>query len=650
MGAEMNWPKLLLEEEELLRFNDASHWQVVDNALQRALQSLPNVLSIQVLHISESLPMALLLPSMNSVKSAVAGVSTKAEKEVMESLLKHSGSADEVHLLLASPQQVIQAALPAPYPPRKDGPSGEALPAVVLLCEDIIGASGALRSEDLALLWRTYGGTLDGRELRVVPEASEQMSLMLDEWPLSAKLCVLSTFGQVFACWSSQVSLQSTYNDLTDLSDEEDTKWLARSVLVISVSSVVIGRILEWWSRMARRLVIPRGCMQGIYINLTYYVLLYKYPIYLPRWMVWVATTAWIFTNVYPVLMDQHTVLDTLVRIFPLQAASASFCWARFLTLRFPQTGQILEVLAWVTCGCMILDALAVFHGRMANKEVHSKFSLGMKECIWIANLCTYLCGLWGLASWYSGQGYPGYAVSELILHISIPMCFFFWCLQAISMQLALIESFELERRTRVVECPSGIDVSGVNALSVAEFLSLEESLLKPRWLSSEVEALKLPLNSSLQTALAALSATGKDGQPLLRVRLTATSSGKAGLMRSLQWFMSLQWLKTHQVHGLVMRCHWAHEGQAILDPKKLDQRLAGIIWPVDRGNHPPDLLVGDAVVVTIRYSPARGIVARPVTFGLWNSVVMIHAGSSRPISLMDVSQSLAKLPPGCQC
>ena len=263
----------------------------------------------------------------------------------------------------------------------------------------------------------------------------EQMSLMLDEWPLSAKLCVLSTFGQVFACWSSQVSLQSTgsrpYNDLTDLSDEEDTKWLARSVLVISVSSVVIGRILEWWSRMPRRLVIPRGCMQGIYINLTYYVLLYKYPIYLPRWIEWVcATTAWIFTNVYPVLMDQHTVLDTLVRIFPLQAASASFCWARFLTLRFPQTGQILEVLAWVTCGCMILDALAVFHGRMANKEVHSKFSLGMKECVWIANLCTYLCGLWGLASWYSGQGYPGYPASELILHISIPMCFFFWCLQ----------------------------------------------------------------------------------------------------------------------------------------------------------------------------------------------------------------------------
>ncbi len=252
------------------------------------------------------------------------------------------------------------------------------------------------------------------------------MSLTLDEWPLSARLCVLSSLGQVFACWRSQVSLQSPsrpYNDLTDLSDEEDTKWLARSVLVISVSSVVIGRIFEWWSAMPRRLVIARDCMQGIYINMTYYVLLCKYPIYLPRWVVWVCgTTTWIFTNLYPVLMDQHTVLDTLVRIFPLQAASASLCWARFLIFRFPQSWQILEVLTWVTCGCMILDVFAVLHGRMTNKEVNLRFSLGMKEGIWIVNLCTYLCGLWGLASWYSGRSYP---VSELILHISIPMCFF---------------------------------------------------------------------------------------------------------------------------------------------------------------------------------------------------------------------------------
>ena len=70
----------------------------------------------------------------------------------------------------------------------------------------------------------------------------------------------------------------------------------------------------------------------------------------------------------------------------------------------------------------MILDVFAVLHGRMTNKEVNLRFSLGMKEGIWIVNLCTYLCGLWGLASWYSGRSYP---VSELILHISIPMCFF---------------------------------------------------------------------------------------------------------------------------------------------------------------------------------------------------------------------------------
>lgn len=323
------WPKLELEEEELLRLNDSNHWQVVDTALQRAMGSLPDGMAVQLLHISESLPLGLLLPSMRRVQSAVAGVSSDDEKEVMESLLAHSDLAMEVHLLLASPEQVIQAALPAPYPPVKDGPGkDEMLPAAILLCEDIVGGSGGLRSEafeDLALLWKNCAGKLNGRELRIVPEAIE---------------------------------------------------------------------------------------------------------------------------------------------------------------IRF-----------------------------------------------------------------------------------------------------ALMESPELERRTRVVERPCGLDVSGVNALSVPEFLSLEESLLKPKWLSQEVEALSLPLDSSLPTALAALSATGPDGQPLLRVRLVANSQG--------------------HVHGVVMRCHWAQGGQAIR--KKQDERLAGIIWPVDGGKRPPELTVGDAVVVTVRYSPARG-------------------------------------------
>eukprot|EP00435_Cladocopium_sp_Y103_P071005 s143_g36.t1 len=341
------WPKLELEEEELLRLNDRNHWQVVDTALQRAMGSLPDGMSVQLLHISESLPLGLLLPSMRRVQSAVAGVSTDDEKEVMESLLAHSDLTMEVHLLLASPEQVIQAALPAPYPPVKDGPGDhEVLPAAILLCEDIVGGSGGLRSEafeemdpqDLALLWKNCAGKLNGRELRIVPEA---------------------------------------------------------------------------------------------------------------------------------------------------------------ILIRF-----------------------------------------------------------------------------------------------------ALVESAELERtagswRTRVVERPCGLDVSGVNALSVPEFLSLEESLLKPKWLSQEVEALTLPLDSSLPTALAALSATGDwgagpDGQPLLRVRLVASRQG--------------------HVHGVVMRCHWAQGGQAI-PGKKHDARLAGIIWPTDGGKRPPELTAGDAVVVTVRYSPARGIV-----------------------------------------
>ncbi|CAL1140776.1 unnamed protein product [Cladocopium goreaui] len=139
--------------------------------------SLPDGMAVQLLHISESLPLGLLLPSMRRVQSTVAGVSSDDEKEVMESLLAHSDLAMEVHLLLASPEQVIQAALPAPYPPVKDGPGkDEMLPAAILLCEDIVGGSGGLRSEafeDLALLWKNCAGKLNGRELRIVPEAIE---------------------------------------------------------------------------------------------------------------------------------------------------------------------------------------------------------------------------------------------------------------------------------------------------------------------------------------------------------------------------------------------------------------------------------------------------------------------------------------------
>ncbi|CAK9073348.1 unnamed protein product [Durusdinium trenchii] len=353
---EPTWPDVELEEEELLRFNDTEHWKVVQSALEHAFHSLPEQLPVQVVDISESLPVALLSPVIHTRASGiVAGVSSKAEKEVMQSLLAHSELPAEVHLLLASPQQVIQAALPAPYPPAKDGPSEETWPAAVLVCEDIVGASGHLRSEalqDLALLWRSLGGQLKSRELRVVPEA--------------------------------------------------------------------------------------------------------------------------------------------------------------------------------------------------------------------------------------------------------------------ISLKLRLIESTELERRTRVVERPGGVDVSEVNALSVTEFLSLEESVLKPKWLSAEVDALTLPLASALPTALAALSARGKDGQPLLRVRLVATAEGK--------------------VNGIVVRCLWAKAGLAI--EKQADGRLAGILWPNDAVNRAPDLKVGDAVIVTIRYSPARGIIEMIADTTAWRHFVVAaqRSGCNGPL------------------
>ncbi|CAJ1372374.1 unnamed protein product, partial [Effrenium voratum] len=308
-------PELQLEEEELLRFNDAKHWQMVQTALQAAFQRLEKR-SVQLVDISESLPLALLQSA--SSDSCVAGVRGNTEKEVMKALLAaHSIDNEKVFLLVASPQQVIQAALPVPYPLKEDGQSI----ASIVLCEDVVAASGALRSEaleDLALLWRSCAGKLQ-REVLVVPEA--------------------------------------------------------------------------------------------------------------------------------------------------------------------------------------------------------------------------------------------------------------------ITLKLALIQSHELERRTRVVERPGGVDVSSVNALSVPEFLGLEESLLQLQWLSAEVEALTLPLGEPLLTALAALSATGDNGQPLLRVKLVASCAGK--------------------VHGIATKFSWAGASEP-------GHQLAGVTWP----GLPPELEAGDAVFASVRYSPCRGLVA----------------------------------------
>ncbi|CAE7676314.1 PNO [Symbiodinium pilosum] len=124
---------------------------------------------------------------------------------------------------------------------------------------------------------------------------------------------------------------------------------------------------------------------------------------------------------------------------------------------------------------------------------------------------------------------------------------------------------------------------SQIRTLS-SDATGLEEALLKPRWLSKEVEALSLPLGPSLLTALAALSAR-ENGAPLLRLRLVAEVPGK--------------------VHGIVTRYSWPRSGSA---GRSWDARLAGVVWPCEGGNRPPCLEVGDVVVVTVEYDPARGL------------------------------------------
>lgn len=175
---------------------------------------------------------------------------------------------------------------------------------------------------------------------------------------------------------------------------------------------------------------------------------------------------------------------------------------------------------------------------------------------------------------------------------------------ESLTVQLTLIESAELLRRTRVVEQPCDVDVSCLNTLSVPVFMDVDEPTLCPRRLSAEVTGVVLPLGSpGFPQVLKRLEIDITDEHPLL-VRLVATSAGR--------------------LHGMLTSFKWPPE-TAVYDPKpgKGDlcsasarssraSKLAGIVWSTDADAKSPMLEVGDTVQVGIRYSSSRGLVFTP--------------------------------------
>lgn len=160
---------------------------------------------------------------------------------------------------------------------------------------------------------------------------------------------------------------------------------------------------------------------------------------------------------------------------------------------------------------------------------------------------------------------------------------------EALHVDLVLINSVELQKRTRVLATPGGINVSTVNALSIQTFLGLEEALLQPTLLSEPVRALTLPLGS--EELLSKLAELSQGSSPLV-VRLVAKRAGV--------------------VHGIVTQFHWPRtggEGGGGGSAHSWNRRLAGVLWPCDGGGEPPLLQVGDSILVAIRYTAARGLV-----------------------------------------
>mmetsp|Transcript_25435 Transcript_25435/g.72909 ORF Transcript_25435/g.72909 Transcript_25435/m.72909 type:complete len:884 (+) Transcript_25435:118-2769(+) len=166
---------------------------------------------------------------------------------------------------------------------------------------------------------------------------------------------------------------------------------------------------------------------------------------------------------------------------------------------------------------------------------------------------------------------------------------------ETLSVHLSLIESIELVRRTRVIEQPGGVNVQSINALSVPVFMGLDEAVLAPRYLSARTAALSLPLGSPELPGTLSNLASGS--HPTL-VRLVVSREGRA--------------------HGLLTHFSWPEEDKerkADSDHRSLPEeggKLSGVLWPADGEAEPPLLRVGDTVLVTVRYSPSRGLVFAP--------------------------------------
>ena len=277
----------------------------------------------------------------------------------------------------------------------------------------------------------------------------EKVSNSWNSWPLTAKMCMALTCTQLLACVVaySNYEVGPMYKKIEE--DEVAIFTMARNALIIPmclITLVSMYQVVEMFSPKPRHraLVISRVSMFEFMVKMTYYTLLsrgyglavqnqrsFDYrPIYGTRYAGWtIAVPTAVFMNLYP-LMDDHRVVDVLIRLFPQMAASLAYCLACGLgcILNDPSVGWSLCIFGVIVYLATIADELAYVQERISitSQPILKGISIAIKEVMFVVYTMLYLLGNWSLATSHTVQLF--YSFMD-IAHMAVmsSLLFMYW-------------------------------------------------------------------------------------------------------------------------------------------------------------------------------------------------------------------------------
>ena len=268
-------------------------------------------------------------------------------------------------------------------------------------------------------------------------------------WPLTAKVCFLFTPAQLLACIYACVWYEVGPMFKGAKEDELEIFSMARNALIIPmalITLVAMYQVVEMCSAKPRHraLIISRLSMFLFMVKMTYYTLLSRgyglafqnqrcydlRPIYGARYAGWTfAVPTVIFMNLYP-LMDEHRLIDVLIRLFPQMATTMTYCWAAGLgcILYDPWMGWFLCGLACLAYVPIVADEIAFVgeHISTTSQPLVKGISIGIKNVMFWLYTLWYLLGNWGFMSSYAVQA--SYSATD-IGHIAVmsSLLFLYW-------------------------------------------------------------------------------------------------------------------------------------------------------------------------------------------------------------------------------